>query len=90
MEKRKRRWAFRQTALAFGRGLEVQSFIAVEISIADAEAGISSEAAVAIKNFLFHSESERVRDFHHVRAFSSITWVVIKGVTKAVIVDFAT
>jgi hypothetical protein len=57
--------------------------------IAAEEAGISSEAAVAMKNFSFYSGSERVRDIQVVRAFSLITLVVIEGVTKAVIVDFA-
>ena len=53
------------------------------------DAGSSSEAAVAMKNFSFHVERERMRVLHDAKTPSSMTSVVIDGVTKAVVEDFA-
>ena len=59
-------------------------------SIAALDAGMSSEAAVARRNFSFHSGKDNVSVFQLVRTSSSITEVVIEGVTKAVVADLAT
>jgi hypothetical protein len=88
----KRLSAFHQAALAFGRGLEVECFCAVE-SFMHFDCCWRSRDLVwgcgSLKNFSLLSRKERVRDFQVARAFSPITLVVIEDVTKAVMVDFA-
>ena len=53
------------------------------------DAGSSLEAAVAMKNFSFHMERERMRVIHNAKTPLPMTSVVIDGVTKAVVEDFA-
>jgi hypothetical protein len=59
------------------------------ISIAAADTGMSSEAEVVIRNFIFHSGIVKRRDFRSVKMPAPITDFATDGVTKAVGGDFA-
>jgi hypothetical protein len=73
--------------------LKLRAFVLKKVyrtSIADAEAGASSDAFVAIKNLLFHSCNNKERALHSIMTSLSITDDVIEGVTKAVEDDLQT
>ncbi len=58
--------------------------------MAAVETGMSSRAAVAMKNFSFHSDKVNERERQLVKTSASMTDSCIVGVTKAVVEDFAT